>query len=187
MDIKTLPKDMFICLNSCHPCSFDLFESSSDKCRFCNEVASNCIKYSYLPIRDKILRWCSNKEFCNKMTRHWIERDHWLGVRGGYRIKKEIWDGSRFGELSWFWDPDNKWILPTFCPLCRSVLSSAQIKEELPDDYCIDDIGDNIAVTLEYQQCFNKFDHNIATAVGDPRNSSNGTLGWLAAFFHSSA
>ena len=115
-----------ICPNSCHPRSFDIFESSSDKCRFCNEVVSNCIKYSYLLLRDKILRWCSNEEFCKKMTRHWTERDHWLGVSGGYRytIKMEIRNGSCFSELSWFWDPSSKWILPTFCPKCRSVLTS---------------------------------------------------------------
>ena len=96
---RSLGHTNFFHLNSCHQCSFDIFESSSDKCRFCYEEASNCIEYSYLPLRDKILRWYSNKEFCKKMATHWIERDHWLGVRG-YRINNEIWDGSRFGELS---------------------------------------------------------------------------------------
>ena len=31
--------------------------------------------------------------------------------------KCEIWDGKRFADLSWFWDPDQKWLLPTRCVL----------------------------------------------------------------------
>ena len=85
-------------------------EESNTKCKFCGNIASDsaCIKYSYLPLKDKILRWCCDKDFCEKMTSHWEEKEHWLGVEGGHSVKKEIWDGSRFGELSWFWNPDCK-------------------------------------------------------------------------------
>ena len=36
------------------------------------------IKYSYLPLRNKILQWCQDVSFCVKMTAHWQEKDHWI-------------------------------------------------------------------------------------------------------------
>jgi len=29
--------------------------------------------------------------------------------------KKEVWDGDRFCELPWFWDPNAVWCLPAKC------------------------------------------------------------------------
>ena len=102
-----------------------------------------------------------------KMTAHCREKDHWIGIQGGYSMKKELWDGSRFGEISWFWDPDYHWILPALCPFCHSVVSSADIENELPES--TEDIN-NAIVSLECQQCFNKFDSNVKVVTGDPRN-----------------
>lgn len=46
------------------------------------------------------------------------EKDHWFHANTsedcGWEEKKELWDGKRFLQLSWFWDPDQKWTLPTF-------------------------------------------------------------------------
>ncbi len=43
--------------------------------------------------------------------------------------RKEIWDGSRFAVLSWFWDPDKEGLLPFKCPSCSSVISAVKISE----------------------------------------------------------
>ena len=56
------------------------------------------------------------------------EKDHWFYENSsedwGWEIKKELWDGKRFSQLSWFWNPDESWTLPVFCPdeKCRFVI-----------------------------------------------------------------
>ena len=147
----------FIYLNECHPCLFDTMETPDSKCRFCENKASSCIKYSYPPLKDKIIRWCNDKEFCHiMMTSHWKEKYHWLRGDGGYSIK-ETWDGSRFCELSWFWDPCSKWILPAFCCFCKHVMSATEIENQLPSSCSVEDkIGNDCStLILECQQCFN--------------------------------
>ena len=121
-----------VCLNDNHPCNYSIVYDPEDECQYCNTKGSSCIKYSYLPLADKVIRWCSNKDFCRKMTAHWTEKDRWLNAEKGSAVKQEIWDGDRFCELSWFWDPAKKWILPTRCPACRSVVSTEIIKDGLP-------------------------------------------------------
>ena len=79
----------------------------------------------YLSLKDKIVRWCDND---HKMTAHWTEKEHWLnaeqlGTRIGFLPKNEIWDGNRFSEFSWFWDPSSRWTLPAKCPFCQSVMA----------------------------------------------------------------
>ena len=117
------PKDYYVCLSDSHPCSFDIFDLPNSKCRLCGAQSSACIKYSYLSLRDKIVRWCQDSVFCQKMTAHWLEKDHWMYDKGGYYVRNEIWDGSRFAELAWFWDPSCEWVLPAFCPSCKCVVS----------------------------------------------------------------
>lgn len=92
------PKEFFICLSDDHSCSYDIMDSSTKHCRYCDATQSTYIKYSYLPLKDKIERWCSNPDFCQRMTAHWVEREHWLeGMATDIdRPKKELWDGARF-------------------------------------------------------------------------------------------
>ena len=45
--------------------------------------------------------------------------------------RKEIWDGKRFAELSWFWDPEEVWLLPVRCPHCHSVTSVIETSKRL--------------------------------------------------------
>ena len=68
------PKDLFVCLNGDHPCTYSVI-SSPEECRFCHLKSSDCIKYAYLPLSDKVKRWCSDEGFCKKMTAHWKEKD----------------------------------------------------------------------------------------------------------------
>ena len=58
----------------------------------------------------------------------WDEKDHWLDHEGPWFPLKEVWDGSLFSEVSWFWDPDSEWLLPTTCSFCSSVLSAEEIE-----------------------------------------------------------
>lgn len=41
------------------------------------------------------------------------EKDHWFYENSsedwGWEIKKELWNGKRFSQLSWFWNPDESW------------------------------------------------------------------------------
>jgi len=74
---------------------------------------------------------------CKKITAHLEEREHWLPpeCRNGWALpaKKEIWDGKRFAELSYFWDPTKEWVLPTYCPIegCHKVLWSCCMLQKL--------------------------------------------------------
>lgn len=68
------------------------------------------------------------------MTAHWTDRKNWLydtAAESNHKTYNEIWDGSRFHDLSWFWDPEAEWLLPTRCSVCRKVISAAVISEAL--------------------------------------------------------
>ena len=79
-------------------------------CRHCGRPGS--VKYYYLSLIGKVKAWTQQKAMCEKMLTHWKERDHWLHCdrnesnrdSWGYPCKKEVWDGVRFEELSYFWD-----------------------------------------------------------------------------------
>ena len=67
--------------------------------------------------------------FCNKIIAHWREKDHWLKTEHEHFKMCEIWDGSRFAELAWFWDPTSLWLLPALCPMCKHAVSSKYVSE----------------------------------------------------------
>jgi len=154
------PQDLYICLDSSHPCSFDVIKSQEGSCKYCAKKGSDGIKYSYLPLRNKILLWCQDASFCVKMTAHWQEKDHWISSSTiNNRRRKELWDGERFAELAWFWDPQCNWVLPTRCPLCSQVISSEFINGAIGS-----------VVSLICPACHKKFQHCVQSANGDPRN-----------------
>ena len=159
------PKEFFICLGDDHPCSYDIMDSSTKQCRYCDASQSTYIKYSYLPLKDKIERWCNDSTFFHKMTAHWVEREHWLEsmATGKDRLKKEIWDGARFNELSWFWDPSCEWVLPARCPSCKLYVGAEVLKEGSSHDSAA-------LITIECPECHFEFNHHIKTTFGDPRN-----------------
>ena len=100
-----------------HPQHWDILESQSDLCRHCGEKGTIC--YYYLGLKGKIKRWVSHPDMCYKLLSHWREKEHWLNRNEDWHTKKELWDGDRFAELSWFWDPNMEWCLPVRCPLCN--------------------------------------------------------------------
>ena len=78
------PVEYFVCLNDTHPCSFDILKSVKQNCRFCHTSGDSCIKYMYLPLKDKIHWWCQDAKFCHKITAHWAEKEHWLDANTDY-------------------------------------------------------------------------------------------------------
>ena len=75
----------------------------------------------------KIKTWFSDPSMCEKMLAHWVNREAWIGGIGPNFELCEVWDGSRFNELSWFWNPDKEWVLPYRCHCCGNVITVEQI------------------------------------------------------------
>lgn len=94
--------------------------SDENQCETCNKT--DLIPLHYCELSEKIKKWCSSKQYCEKLTYFYRkEREHWLrsNVTKPWFPIKEMWDGTRFAEMSWFWDPQAKWLLPMFCTNCR--------------------------------------------------------------------
>lgn len=95
---------------------YSIMAKNDDLCYHCGN--KGYLKYCYLGLKPKVKNWFRDKKMCKKMLSHWNERGHWLGRNQSYDNKREIWDGERWVELQWFWDPNSTWVLPTLCPSC---------------------------------------------------------------------
>ena len=162
------PKTYWVCLDSSHPCHYGLMKNKEDPCPHCQKYGT--IPYYYLSVKDKVRKWCSSASMCKKMTTHWEQRDHWISpdrkVGWGYDLKKEFWDGKRFAELSYFWDPNIEWVLPVKCPQlnCGTVISENEIlKSPLVAGSCDE-------YEIECRKCYHTFNHTLKKTRGDPRN-----------------
>ena len=153
------PKELYICLDESHYCHWDVLESPDALCRHCGKRGT--IKYYYLGISDKVQLWCSNKAMCKKIMAHWEEKGHWLQGQGPNFTLNEVWDGSRFNELKWYWNPDAEWMLPVKCQQCRNVISVNEI-QAFPEDS-----GDYDVTCCE---CGTSWMHTPQYTKGDPRN-----------------
>ena len=56
-------------------------------------------------------------------------------------LLKEVWDGYRVSEVSWFWDPESEWLLPTRCHFCSSILSAEEIENSSFDGHSYGRLG----------------------------------------------
>ena len=119
------PITYFYCLNDVHPFLWSLMKISSDLCQHCQKPG--LIQYHYLKLADKVQRWCSNADFCSKMTSHWLYKDKWMQGPGSNDTYDEIWDGNRFSELSWFWDREKQWMLPVRCTFCNKIVGAEEM------------------------------------------------------------
>lgn len=153
------PRELYICLDESHYSQWDVMENAEGKCRHCGKEGS--IKFYYLGISDKIQLWCANHTMCKKMMGHWDEKEHWIKGQGPNFILKEIWDGARFNEISWFWDPDSQWMLPIKCQLCGNILSIDEIKAfPKEEERCV----------ITCPECGTRWKQGPSYARGDPRN-----------------
>ena len=78
-------------------------------------------------------------------------------------LKQEFWDGQRWMDLQWFWDPSKVWPLPTLCVHCSAVISVHGHLTTSPD-------GLNNLKTVTCPECFETFHHSIEMARGSPLN-----------------
>ena len=69
------------------------------------------------------------------MAKMWEEKDHWLHHEGPWFLLKEVWDGYRVSEVSWFCDPECGWLLPTRCHFCSPILSAEEIESSSFDGH----------------------------------------------------
>lgn len=160
------PKLFWICLDDSHPCLFSIMAKKSDRCPHCDNEGS--IPYYYMSLIEKVRRWCSSPSLCRSMTAHWKERNHWLPPERkdgwGWSPKKEFWDGTRFAELAYFWDPNSEWILPLRCPEndCTAIISADTLlsSPELEGG----------RRQVECPDCLHTFECTPQITRGDPRN-----------------
>ena len=169
----TEPITFYACLNPAHQCFWSITDKAKDVCKYCNQKGS--IEFYYLKLADKIRPWCRSKTFCAKMTAHWRQKENWInGPKAD--VLNELWDGERFAELSWFWDPDKQWLIPTRCGTCQSIISADQIatcQQQVDEDADSELASSNIldaSITIECPQCHICFNHSPSYAFGDPRN-----------------
>jgi hypothetical protein len=118
------------------------------------------LKYYYLGLKSKVKNWFRNRNLCSKMLAHWKECSHWLGRNQSYDIKREIWDGERWLQLQWFWDPHC--YMGIICPSCGVPVSA--------DHLINSDDSPNGSKQVECPGCFEMFDHFIEIAHGSPLN-----------------
>ena len=109
----------------------------------------------YLPLKDKIRHWVSSEQMCYEMLGHWRNKDSWMGKPGPTFPIKEIWDGERFKELQWFWNPQSKWPLPHSCSKCDTKLPLNTQEETL---------------IIKCNNCSFQEQVNPSFCFGDPRN-----------------
>lgn len=90
---------------------------------------------------------------------NWREKEHGQDTINTEKdfLYNEIWDGDRFSEFPWFWNPDAEWILQPKCPenYCDGVVSSHNI-ETAP---LREGAGEKVL------EC-----HKVKNAKEDPRN-----------------
>ena len=137
-------------------------ETPDALCRHCGKKGA--IKYCYLGLPEKIQRWCEDPTMCQKMMGHWHEREHWMtGVHEGPRNTfKEVWDGSRFNKLKWFWDPECEWMLPVRCNFCTAVISADEIQSST--------YNEDGSYSVDCEDCGTRVHHRPQYARGEPCN-----------------
>uniref|UniRef100_A0A7M5XBD8 Uncharacterized protein n=1 Tax=Clytia hemisphaerica TaxID=252671 RepID=A0A7M5XBD8_9CNID len=115
----------------------------------------------YLPIKDKMKRWFLSNDTTHKMLGHWQNKDAWLGKDGVTYPIDEIWDGYRFKQLQWFWDPNSRWPLPHMCSNCQNFINLMDIGIQSDDE---------TEVNVDCYHCDHRQTIQPKFASGDPRN-----------------
>lgn len=141
---------------------YSIMENKKDKCPHCGNYGY--IPYMYLGLESKVKNWFRNKEMCERMLSHWIEKEHWLDNDEEYPIKKELWDGKRWRDLKWFWNPESQWVLPTSCKHCNIPIPTEHLINSLDKDLVSN------TKTVECPYCFEQFEHCITIPRGSPLN-----------------
>lgn len=124
-DYKGL-KEYFICFYESYLCYWDLMDLLMFICKYCGRYGF--IKYYYFGLSEKIWIWFFDVNMCRKMFVYWMNRDYWISGIGLNLELKEVWGGSCFSELFWFWDLILKWMLLCRCKCCGIVMGEKEIR-----------------------------------------------------------
>ena len=162
----TEPRAYYICLSESHQNLWSAMDSPTDLCQYCQKPG--IIEFHYLALSDKVKRWCSNPAFCRRMAAHWLQKERWLNGSASTSTSHpltEIWDGTRFAEVSWFWDTNKRWLLPVRCGFCHKIVSSEEITSAMEGMQV-----PSPELMIVCPHCYTKFSHSPKYANGDPRN-----------------
>lgn len=141
---------------------YSVMENKDSRCPHCGN--KGYIKYMYLGLENKLKNWFRNKTMCTNMLGHWLEKEHWLENMESWHLKREIWDGNRWSELQWFWNPKSVWALPTRCVHCNIPISTDHLINSPDCD------RQGAFKIVECPVCFENFEHCIKMAKGSPLN-----------------
>ena len=140
--------------------NFSVMDNKNACCTKCEK--KGYLKYYYLGLENKVKNWFKTESMCKKMLSHWNQREHWLGREESWPLKQEFWDGQRWIDIQWFWDPSKVWPLPTLCVHCNAVISVDHLTAS-PE-------GINSLKIVTCPECFETFHHCIKMARGSPLN-----------------
>ena len=119
------PRHFKVCCGSDH--SF-LLRDEITNCLRCNKPRNDCIDYYVLGLGFE--DWFVTNERCSDLLGHWEDKSTWFNVSPNDDISLiELWHGSRYRELSYFWDSSKETLLPTHCTHCNGVVCPSVVSK----------------------------------------------------------
>ena len=84
-------------------------------------------------LADNFGQWFLTKDYCGKLHAHWKEKDEWLNkpLNFEHPSQSELRHGQSFRELSYFWDPEVKSLLPEKCLQCQYIVPADVIAQTM--------------------------------------------------------
>jgi hypothetical protein len=155
------PRHYKVCCGADHVTLID-----SDSCPFCNKPKAKCADYFVLGINLRSI-FLSKNNIIDHLA-HWKDKEHWMNRDQTGVPYKEIWDGERYRELSYFWDASKETFLPTCCPNCDNIISLDEIKSSSTGNT----LCANQRIPLYCPECLFDFVHTLKTMKGSPINQA---------------
>ena len=137
-----------------------------NQCPNCDKSKNECTDYFVLGLNLESV-FSSASKFTDHMA-HWEEREDWFNINDITVPYKEVWHGSRFRDLSFFWDEEVESCLPTRCPNCSNIISTDELSEANGRDRI--EPGDRIH--LSCNECTFDFVHNVESVKGNQLNQA---------------
>ena len=154
------------CVNELH----SLLESISKhpRCPICQTPLSKCIDYYVLGLDFE--NWFSSQK-CKQLMAHWDDKTSWFNLpeETASGSLTELWHGTRFQELAYFWDSNKSCLLPDKCTFCFLIISASQISQALSQD-----VSDNTSeqVSIVGGICHSSVRISPRYVTRDPRNQA---------------
>ena len=159
------PRCYRVCLKQDH--SY-LIKEKNEQCPYCQSSWDDGVDYYVLGLRVK--NWFDTEEKCEKLMGHWMDKHSWLDgdtSNSNDTRLSELWHGSRFKQISWFWNPANYTLLPAKCVSCGMLISTETIEQELSLPQAT---PTPLSVTCD--GCRNIVNFHPNYMRGDPRNQA---------------